>query len=115
MYGFPTDFDCREFIGKRLEMVCFNSTQIYLHFSDGLFVTINGEFSHELNENKKRYKLPVFYPNFINLCEEVVVEAFVEEEKNLYLKFESQHVVCLYDDPKFEAYEINKNGKRMIV
>jgi hypothetical protein len=115
MYGFPTDFDCKTFIGRNLDMVSYTSTQVHLNFSGGIFVTINGGFSHTAHGNERSLKMPVFYPEFIHLCDKAVIDAYVVDNKNLHIIFENQERICIYDDPNYESYEINQDGKRMII
>jgi len=51
MYGLPKSFDASVFVGKTLEMLCFNVSQICLHFDNHTKITIEGTLTYQTTAN----------------------------------------------------------------
>src|SRR6187200_144915 len=61
MKKIPEDFDANIFVGRTLEMICFNANQIYFHFDHHLFIT--AETSFTFNKHKPRLRPPYRRPS----------------------------------------------------
>jgi hypothetical protein len=119
MYGLPKDFDASSFIGRTLEMVCFNLNQIYLHFDDHVMITIEGDLIYQTTpEKSSRQKIspPVFSTNLMELLEHKVTNASARLDGTLSLTFDNGCIVtCLDSSPNYESYRISFGDKTIIV
>jgi hypothetical protein len=118
MYGLPKDFDAPSLIGLTLEMVCFNISQIYLHFDHHVMITVEGTLTYQskLNGNVQKLSPPVVETNLMQLVGHKVTHAVGTPDGTLSLTFDNGHVVeCLDDSPDYESYQIAIGGKTVVV
>lgn len=117
MYGLPADFDAAFFVGKRLEMVCINANQIYLHFSGDTTITIEAEYSvHQGDFEPERHAVPTLAPLTLTLLEHAVVSAQGDPGGTLTIAFDNGVVVRCFDSSRqYESYRILNDGKTTIV
>jgi hypothetical protein len=139
MYKLPKSFDLSVFKDRNLRMVCFGIYQFYLHFSDDppytlppgfdfvvptfpmddkqIMITVNGEFSHQtaLDSAAPKVKFPLRQTDLTQLLEHKVLEASVDDEGTLILKFDHGHVLKCFEDPAYESYFVRFGGHEMII
>ena len=53
MYDLPKDIDFSEWIGRRLELVCFAEYQVFFHFERNLRISVMRSFSYQRSGNTK--------------------------------------------------------------
>jgi hypothetical protein len=117
MYPFPTDFDARQFQFAELEMVCFVSNSMYLHFGRNLMLTVECDFEHCETDTPTgtRSTFPLSSSRLMQLVGSRVIEAKVSEKADLSLRFESGAVLRIYPDAAYESYRIKQDGREFIV
>ena len=103
MHGLPKDFDSTFFLGQTLELVCFSANQVYLHFSDNISVTIEGEFLYRKSLEQVLELSPkaVLRTELIGLLEHSIHNAFGEDNGTLTLIFENSHIVKCFDNSSY--------------
>ncbi len=116
MYGLPKNFDASFFIDKRLEMICFNANQLYLHFNDGIVVTIESDFWYQPSSSKgELVSVPVLQSDMMKLLEHQVSKAVADNNGTLVITFDNGCVLkCLDNSSNYECYQI-KIGNRVII
>jgi hypothetical protein len=117
MYGLPKDFDASFLVGLTLEMVCFNINQVYLHFSDHVMITIEGDLVHQISpsDDTSNISPPIHESNLMQLLEHSVSNAFGDDEGTLTMVFDNgQTLKCLDTSPNYESYQI-KHGEHIII
>jgi hypothetical protein len=113
MYGLPKDFDGSFLVGRTLEMVCFNQTQVYLHFDEHVSIAIESAFSCGTEEV---VDVPVKESHLMELLGSSVSVARGDENGTLGLLFDGGQVLKIYDTTKqYESYTITYGGKEIIV
>jgi hypothetical protein len=113
MHGLPKDFDGTFFIGRTLEMVCFNENQVYLHFDAKLTITIESAFAYK---DELLVKVPVHDSNLMELLGSSVLTWQGDKDGTLSLTFERGRTLKVYDTTKqYESYTISYEGKVIIV
>ena len=117
MYGLPPNFDTSVFVGKTLQMICFNANQIYLHFASDLVLTIEGKFLHKkgaADQLAQALAVPITTSDLMLLLERSVSIASGSEDGTLTLVFDNRHILKCFDDRQYESYRI-KNGDEEII
>jgi hypothetical protein len=118
MYGLPENFDGSFLIGKTLEMVCFNVSQLYLHFSNHIIITIESSFSYRDADSQslaRPINVPVKESNLMQLLGHLISKASGDQDGTLTLVFDNGEVFKCFDSSKnFESYQI-KYGDQLIV
>jgi len=119
MYGLPSDFDGSFFIGCRLQMVCFNINQIYLHFSNDVVVTVEGGFLYRKTETEQEYKVvepPILSSDLMCLLEHKIEKVVWDDVGTIKMIFENGHVFECYDSfSNYESYKIKHADKTIII
>lgn len=118
MNGLPENFTGEVFLGKVVEMICFNANQIYLHLSGKVSIVIEGEFSHETWQGNgvEHIKVPVRSSGLMSLLEVSIVTVKIKDDRHLVLEFSDQQRLTIWDSSaQFETYKIVIDGKEMIV
>lgn len=118
MYGLPVDFDGSFLVGRNLEMICFSSNQIYLHFDNQVTVTIEGEFSYQpqrCEADAQPSHIPIMESKLMQLLEHSISEAAGDEDGTLTLVFDNGHVLKCFDASDYESYQINYGTGRLII
>lgn len=118
MYGLPVDFDGSFLVGRNLEMICFSSNQIYLHFDDHVTVTIEGEFSYRPQPSEadaQPIHMPIMESKLMQLLEHSISEAAGDEDGTLTLVFDNGHVLKCFEASGYESYQIKHATGRLIV
>ena len=117
MYPFPTDFDVRQFQFAELEMVCFASYSMYLHFTRNLMLTVECDFEYcEVGKpTGTRSTFPLRNSSLMQLVGSRVTEANVSETATLSLQFESRGVLRIHPHATYESYRIKQGGREFIV
>lgn len=119
MYGLPENFDGSFFVGRILEMICFNSNQVYLHFDDQTTIMIEGSFSHRhagSGENPGIVNVPVKRSDLMELMGHKVVAVSADRDGTLTLDFDGDQIFTCYDQsPNYESYQIKRGAKVIIV
>ena len=117
MYGLPKDFNGSIFVKKEMIQVCFNANQMIVHFEEGLSVISMGSFGRASGKRDREivHELPVTSSDIMELLGHVVMEALVEENGILRLRFDNEQILTFYNDkPNYESYHIQM-GKRTII
>jgi len=117
MNGLPKNFDGSFLVGCALEMVCFNATQMYLHFSKGVTITVEGTFSYRKTASQAApaIKVPVKESDLMQLLEQSVSKVTGDQSGALTLSFSNGQIFKCFDSSKhYESYQI-KIGDKVIV
>jgi len=118
MYGLPKDFDGQIFVGRALEMLCVNATQVYLHFGDQLSICVEANYSLQSNRDSEAHiiDVPAVEPDLFKLLEQSVTAASAQADGTLVLEFDNDFVFKCYDPTDlYEAYEIRDGDRKIIV
>ena len=118
MYGLPKDFDATFLVGLTLEMICFNINQVYLHFSDHVMITIEGDFLYQVSPSDNASRTtspPILKSNLMQLLEHSVSKASGDKDGTLTMVFDNGQIIKLLDTlPNYESYKF-KHGERTII
>lgn len=111
MFKSPNGFDGRFLLGRTLELICFNSSQVYLHFDARVKIVIESAFSYERLASKDKtvdiHEVPVKQSNLMQLLEQKVSGVTTEKDETLTLTFESGDVLrCYATLPNYECCKI---------
>ncbi|MHB8755297.1 MAG: DUF6188 family protein [Candidatus Acidiferrales bacterium] len=118
MYGLPANFDSSFLVGRNLEMICFSSSQVYLHFDDQVTITIEGEFSYQLQRSEpdvQAIHMPIMESKLMHLLEHSISEAAGDGNGTLTLVFDNGHVLKCFEASGYESYQIKHGAARLIV
>jgi hypothetical protein len=117
MHGLPDDFSCAFFVGKTLEMLCFNANQVYLHFGQRTHIAVEGTYSVSCSGQEiRRFRVPAVNLDLFKLIENKVTSASGARDGTLTLTFANGMVFCCYDDEAaFECYTIRHDGQETYV
>jgi hypothetical protein len=118
MYGLPKDFDPNALVGRTLEQVCFNYSQLILVFDAHVQITIESLFSHEAPEvlNKDPLDFPIVSSDLMQVLEHAIVEAVGNAEGTLSLRFDNGHTIKCFDPYRqYEAYRIQIGETEIVV
>ena len=118
MYKLPQNFDATFLIGRKLEMICFNANQVYLHFDGSVTITIESAFSHQHTRseaNMSIIKVPVSESDLMQLLEHAISAASGDTDGTLTVVFDNGHTLKCFDtSPQYESYQI-KRGESVII
>jgi hypothetical protein len=114
MNKIPLNFDDSLLVGVEIEMICFNSTQIYIHFNNQSFLVIecsyyiNSSLEIDLHNNKSE-------SFFIKLIGEKVNDITIDENRlNLTLHFSNTDTLTLINNEQYESFTLNyPQGKQI--
>jgi len=120
MFKFPDEFDGSFLLGKTLEMVCFNTSQVYLHFDERVRIMIESAFSYHRRENSDETeiinKVPVKKSNLMQLLGQKVSGVQTDNDATMTLKFENGDIVkCYATFPNYECYHIWNGTTEVII
>lgn len=118
MYGLPSDFDPRMFLGRQLLSLTFAVNLIGLAFDEGVNVTVLGSvaYRHSLQSTVSIDSPPVTRTTLVRLVGDVVVASEARSRRELILRFERGGSVTLLDDSdEYESYVINEGDREIIV
>jgi|GEM_PF-111605 hypothetical protein len=131
MNPIPESFDVKSLIDCKVEMVCFNANQIYIHvtphysllpLNPSFSIVIQSAYSIERNNKKINYNINSQIPikkddsNFLSLVEEKIEDAYTDPfRKDLSIKFSNGMLLTLLFNPMYESYEIIVNKHRIIM
>ena len=100
-------------------MVCFNLTQIYIHFGSSIHVGIESPYSLVDTNGKERFfnVYPVSSDNEILqfLDKKVRSVAINKTRTNFCIRFEDNTSINLIGDNSYESYRIKINERIIIV
>ena len=103
------DFDAGSLVGRTLEMLCFNSNQIYLHFGDKMSICAETPFLHETNSRDGKshiISLPPKNSSLLDLISIAVVNATTINGQRVTLRFENGDVLILADtSAQYESFK----------
>lgn len=104
MNKIPLTFDSSLLIGTEVEMICFNSTQIYMHFENQTSLTIecsyciNSSVQLDIHTNKSE-------SFFVELIGEKIVSLAVDKDRlNLSITFSNSNVLKLINNEYYESF-----------
>jgi hypothetical protein len=108
MNGLPRNFDYAVFVGRSVELICFNETQIYLHFDQDITVTIEGEYAIQKRTMPASIiATPALDPQLASLIASRVKTSWAEGSGTLVLAFENELTLRCFDSfPNYESYQI---------
>jgi Family of unknown function (DUF6188) len=118
MYGLPAHFDSALLVGRNLEMICFSSNQVYLHFDGQVTIKIEGEFSYlsdRADMDQKRIRMPIAESKLMQSLEHLISGATADENGTLTLVFDNGHILKCFEAHDYESYEIKHGNIRLIV
>lgn len=118
MYGLPTDFDSRIFVGRTLQVVSVFVNQINFRFDQNVSVRLESVYSLQVAPGSETeiIDVPEFHPGLTKLLEKMVKNASAARDGTLALQFSNGAVLTFYDrTPAYEAYEISVGDRHIIV
>jgi hypothetical protein len=118
MYKLPKGFDASIFVGCSLELVCFSSNNVTLHFSKTIVITVESTFMHYDKLSKVApsvVTIPVAQSDIMQLLGHSVRDAAGDEQGTLVLVFDHNRILEIYDSSsQYESYQI-RHGDQLIV
>lgn len=116
MYRLPVDFDGSFFIGRKLEMICANANQIYLHFGQQITITVESSLTYQRGDATVTIGVPLSNCDIVALLEHSITQVSPMKDGTLTLMFDNGDVLkCLDDRPNYESYRIRNGDKEVIV
>jgi len=117
LYGLPDDFDVTFFVGRRLEMVCFNENQVYLHFDRRVSLVIESSFEYCFDGQERSVdSMPVRSSDLMSLLGATVVRASATTDGTLSLELEGgRRITCFDTSTAYESYQIKNEDQITIV
>jgi hypothetical protein len=119
MYGLPEDIDLSFFVKKKLELVCFASYSLYLHFDGGVLLTVEGKFDYGPNGENGDGQwrcFPLPESDLMRFLESEVISAKGERNGTLTLTFSNNKMLRISgDNDSFESYSIKHGGVTIVV
>lgn len=118
MYGLPQDFDPQCLLERTLELICFSTNQVFLHFDKENSITIEGKYSIQ---NDRYFQgaivhAPQVAPGLMDLVGKSISRAAAEDKRTLLLVFQDKTALRCYDDSdNFESFRISSGGREIIV
>jgi len=118
MYKIPNDLEIVKLKNELISQVCFGLNHIILFFSKGS-IQISGSFSVCINGVTFSY-LEVYPVNndfgLLHLLEKRIVNVNIKDERtSLRLEFEGGIILNLKSNELYESFEINFDGRRVII
>ncbi len=122
MYGLSKDLDLSFFVGKRLDTVTFAEFVIHFNFDDKVWITLESEFQHQLDQDVKHdhvgvvQSVPVTHSTLMRLVGHSVVSAAAEVGGTLALVFDDGQVLrCFELDVPYESYQFSDGTDDYVV
>jgi hypothetical protein len=117
MKKIPEDFDANIFVGRTLEMICFNANQIYFHFDHHLFITAETSFTFNKQGETIEVAVPALQSGLMQLLEHHVSKVSLEEQHILILVFDNEHELRFADNAPglYESYRITIGDRTIII
>jgi hypothetical protein len=113
----PTRTELDFLRARRLEMICFAGYALYLHFGDGIVVTIEGEFEHQIGgERPQRCSFPLENSKLMRLLDKNVEALHVLGDASLRLNFSNgDRLTIRGKNGPYESYHIKHAGAEITV
>jgi hypothetical protein len=107
------NFISETFAGKSLDMICVNSTQIYIHFGISDYICIYCSYVVIDEHNNRHKQMPPFINSEAsNLIDLIVERIFGDEAGFINIMFENGHILVVENDQGLsEPYRIVVNGQ----
>ena len=118
MYKFSDAFDPHVFVGRCLEMICFNANQIYFHFNDKIMICAEASFEFHNASNGDEFELvnvPATHTKILALLEQRISRAEIVSGDTLHLHFDSGSYLRFAPDSQFESYHVWIGEKEVII
>lgn len=98
-------------------MLCFASYALYLHFGDGIVVTVEAEFEHVVaGERPRRYSFPLQNSKLMRLIAQRIEDLDVLADGTLRFDFSNgDRLVFGGKNGPYEAYHIQHAGEEITV
>ena len=100
--------------GRELEMICFAAYSLYLHFADGILVTIEGPFQHQSKTDigaAAFSNFPLRDSNLISLLTHSIEDVHREKDGALRLEFsDGTKIVVAGQAGPYESYNITSRS-----
>lgn len=117
MYSIPEDVNENFLEGAIVEMICFNISQIYIHFDNNVQIIIEGQYSLNAAGNESTFDVyPVTSDNrLLQLINKKVLRVQIgNARKNFLIKFEAEKTLEVVNSDYYESCTI-KIGDRVII
>jgi hypothetical protein len=116
MYKFPEKFDAGVFVGRALEMICFNANQIYFHFDRTASLCVETQFTIERPPNiVSVVMVPALSSDLMLLLERKVVSARVHDGETLIVEFDNSWTLRFAALPEFESYRVTIGTETIVI
>ncbi|MEJ7623683.1 MAG: DUF6188 family protein [Pyrinomonadaceae bacterium] len=119
MYGLPDDFSTDFLLGRNLEQICINENQVYFHFDNQLFITVEGTYAYQNVESEAGellIEVPRFDANVLQLLGSSVRKCASSPDGTLNLSFDNGQTLTMLDSSReFESYQIRYKDLIIIV
>ena len=138
MYKFPEEFDPAIFVGRSLEMVCVNATQVYFHFNNDLYVCAESAFGFERQDKTfSQVQIPLDQGDVFHLLEHNIARARIKKDDwftaicverdvaraetrtikgdVLILIFDNGASLRFDPTPGYESYRVGVSGKEIYI
>jgi hypothetical protein len=113
----PEDFDAGIFVGRTLEMICFNANQVYFHFDSRICIQAETSFTFEKPPAVAEITIPVMQSDLMHLLEHQILKASAADQHILTLEFDDGSRLRFSDTApgKYESYHVFIGDRRIIV
>lgn len=119
MYGWPDSLDPIRFVGHVLNELTFTQNTVHLVFDEQLSVTIESCYMHSIDgevDEGGLTCLPVKRSSLMQLLGESIESAVATKHGALTLNFTNrQKLVCIDDDPLYEAYRVKIGDEEYVI
>ena len=107
MTTWPASIDPNIFRGKIVEVVCFGSNSVSLHFGERLRIVITGGFSHVTGGRRSSYGVtaPIGPCTLVNIAGSEVESGVVANDE-LTLRINNGDEVVVHNDFGHESYQL---------
>lgn len=116
MYKFPEDFDPGMFVGRTLEMVCVNSTQVCFHFNGDLMICAESPFCLERQDKSfSLAQIPLDQLEVLHFLEKDVARAQIKKGDVLIVIFDNGASLRFDPTPGYESYRVVVSGREIFI
>lgn len=96
---------------SRVELICFAAYSTYLHFDNGIVITIESDFQFfdEGSDGDPPYtSFPLKESSLMAIIEKEVLDASIDDTKSLRLCFSNGKQLIVPKLPLYESYKIDR-------
>ena len=107
-----------DIIGNTIDMICLNSTQVYIHFGKNTYVAMEGQYDllNNTNNTCEEYRAPYLPMDAHKLIDKKVICSKILRDKSLSIVVEGGITIIIRNnDTNYESYQLYINGRVIFV